>query len=191
MRSKALQIPTQKFDVADSDGTKVKCSGKNFVFLRGIAKRPFDRMSLGSLPVKDSQPLRPATAITRPSHILWTLTSGEDVKLWMKDNFPRVDLDDLISNEEWERFAKARGLEFPPCQYSPALVVSGKHGDSGIVLLGDAAHSFSPDIGQGINAGLVDVVRFNETLSNFSQLGSALKEYERIQAPEVSVERAW
>jgi len=28
-------------------------------------------------------------------------------------------------------------------------------------------------------------------LSNFSQLGSALKEYERIQAPEVSVERAW
>jgi 2-polyprenyl-6-methoxyphenol hydroxylase-like FAD-dependent oxidoreductase len=49
------------------------------------------------------------------------------------------------------------------------------------------AHSFPPDIGQGINAGFADVVQFNKTLSTVKgDIGDALREYERVRAPEVS-----
>lgn len=51
----------------------------------------------------------------------------------------------------------------------------------------EKAHSFPPDIGQGINAGFADVVQFNKTLSTVEgDIGDALREYERVRAPEVS-----
>lgn len=112
--------------------------------------------------------------------------TGNEVKAWFKDNYRnRLDLDDLISDQEWERSAKAKGNTFPPCQYSPGLQSSSDNGECGIVLLGDAAHAFSPDIGQGINAGLMDVVQFDKILATTNRsiegsLGRALTEYERI-----------
>ena len=109
----ALQVPTDKYSVADSDGTKVACDGKDIVAVRSKTTGPLDFLSLGSLPVNNFQKIRPANCITRPNHILWTLKSGAEVKLWFKENFPRLDFDDLISDKEWERFAKAEGLAFP------------------------------------------------------------------------------
>jgi 2-polyprenyl-6-methoxyphenol hydroxylase and related FAD-dependent oxidoreductases len=54
-------------------------------------------------------------------------------------------------------------------------------------IFNPTAHSFPPDIGQGINAGFADVVQFNNTLSTVNgDLGDVLKEYERVRAPEVS-----
>jgi len=166
--------------------------------VRGKGNGPFDTMSLKSLPMRTSAIIRTVNCITRPNHVLWTLKTGAQAKLWFTDNYPRLDFDTLISYEEWDRFAKAQGLSFPPCQYCPGLQASSSNGECGIVLVGDAAHSFSPDIGQGINAGLMDVVQLKETLESavnssenrstkLSQiLGTALKEYERIRAPEVS-----
>ena len=66
---------------------------------------------------------------------------------------------------------------------------SSENGECGIVLLGDAAHSFSPDIGKGINVGLMDVVQFKEIYSKFNDykptnfngnMGSMLNEYNHI-----------
>ena len=62
--------------------------------------------------------------------------------------------------------------------------------------MGDAAHAFPPDIGQGINAGLCDVVALDRALRGKDiltgqdgekpeSLGAALKEYERVQGPQV------
>ena len=66
----------------------------------------------------------------------------------------------------------------------------------GVALLGDALHAFPPDIGQGINAGLSNAVAFDRALQGKDviagkdgqtpeNLGAALKEYERVQGPEV------
>lgn len=195
LKLKALQMPADKYAVRDSDGKMIPAKKNDFVAVRGQNTGPLDMLSLGSLPVLESNTIRPVNCITRPNHVLWTMMDGAEVKAWFKVNYPRLDLDGLISNEEWERFAKASGLTFPPCQYSPGLQVSSESDDCGVVLLGDAAHAFSPDIGQGINAGLMDTVRFNEILATTGDskdsteskklsLGAALKEYERIQAPE-------
>eukprot|EP00532_Pseudo-nitzschia_australis_P015105 CAMPEP_0168279464 /NCGR_PEP_ID=MMETSP0141_2-20121125/20499_1 /TAXON_ID=44445 /ORGANISM="Pseudo-nitzschia australis, Strain 10249 10 AB" /LENGTH=527 /DNA_ID=CAMNT_0008222427 /DNA_START=239 /DNA_END=1821 /DNA_ORIENTATION=- len=195
LKVKALQLPADNYWVQDANGQKVMIKKNDLVAVRGKRTGPLEYLSLGSLPVNHSTTIRPANCITRPNHVLWNMKNAAEMKTWFKDNFPRLDLDDMISDHEWERFAKADGLAFPPCQYSPGLQVSSDNNEYGVVLLGDAAHAFSPDIGQGINAGLMDAVQFNEILaktcadeasieSTKITLGAALKEYERIRAPE-------
>ena len=128
----------------------------------------------------------------------------------MQENFPRMEFQPeseggIISDAEWDRFAKAKGISFPYCQYCPKLVVSSKASyegndgeegegeeelgsDCGIVILGDAAHSFPPDTGQGINAGLSDVVYLDKVLKSgkgTQTLSASLKAYEKVRAPEV------
>jgi len=192
LKLKVLQLPA-RYSVKDSNGENIPTKNTDIVALRGIKDGPLDRLTLSSLPVRDSDTIRAGNCIARPSHVLFTMTTGAEVKVWFKDNYPRLDLDALISDDEWERFAKAKGLAFPPCQYSPGLQVSSDNNECGVLLIGDAAHAFSPDIGQGINSGFMDVIQFNEILSKTSSnekskvsLGAALKEYEHIQAPEVS-----
>jgi kynurenine 3-monooxygenase len=165
----------------------VPTKNTDFIVARGRKNGPFDMLSLGALPVRDSVSIRAANTITRPNHVIWSFKTGEEAKLWFKDNYPRIDFDQLVSDDEWDRYAKAKGTTFPPCQYCPSLQASPANGECGIVLLGDAAHSFSPDTGQGINSGLSDVVQLKEILeqSGNVSLGAALKEYERVRAPEV------
>eukprot|EP00956_Cyclotella_meneghiniana_P005019 scaffold6208_cov45-Cyclotella_meneghiniana.AAC.1 len=120
--------------------------------------------------------------------------------------FPRLDFqkdDGIISEDEWERFAKAEGTRFPPCQYSPGLAVWDESGRSGVALVGDAIHAFSPDIGQGVNAGLMDVVCLDRALSGLdpetgeekevevtdndnTSLGAKLEQYQKHHAPEIA-----
>jgi len=185
-----LQVPADKYTIKDSDKTEIATENQSFVIARSISNGPRNRFNLACLPVKESLTIRPANCITRPNHVLWTLRTGAEVKQFFLENFPRLNFENLISDKEWDRFARADGLAFPPCQYTPGLQASPGNGQCGIVLLGDAAHSFSPDIGQGINAGFMDVVKLDEILKTTASktpcanLGTALKEYERLQAPE-------
>lgn len=196
LRLKALQLPAnftlQQSGRINDRGTKevITMQNNNIVAIRGLKNGPRDFLSLGCLPMKDGVMSRPANAITRPDHVLWTLKTGEQVQKWYEENFPRMSFQKeeyggIVSTAEWERFAQAEGTTFPPCQYTPGLQASSSDGKCGIVLLGDSAHSFPPDIGQGINAGFADVVQFNNTLSTVNgDLGDVLKEYERVRAPE-------
>ena len=108
---------------------------------------------------------------------------GRSVKEYFTKLFPRFDMNQIVDDEEWDLFASSQGAKFPPCQYSPSLYVSspstteendnnndnnssssnssGGSGDgigAGVVLVGDALHSFPPDLGQGVNAALCDVM---------------------------------
>jgi len=184
-------MPSDRYSLRNSDGNLVKAENNNFVIVRGKQNGPFDSLNLGSLPTQNSVSIRPVNCITRPNHVLWTLKTGPEAKQWFKEHYPRVGFDDvdLIPDEEWDRFANAEGLAFPPCQYCPGLQASPVSGECGIVLLGDAAHAFSPDIGQGINAGLMDVVQLHKTMQSSAKtrsLGMVLKDYELVRAPEVS-----
>jgi len=56
----------------------------------------------------------------------------------------------------------------------------------GVALVGDAVHSFPPDIGQGINAGLGDVMALDRALkASKGHIGPALKFYENDRGPEI------
>ncbi|GFH56427.1 hypothetical protein CTEN210_12903 [Chaetoceros tenuissimus] len=189
LKLKALQLPTDELALIDANGEEMATKPTDFVVTRSVTNGPYDRLSVGCLPSKKSIiNIRPGNTITRPNHKLWTIKTGNEMKAWFKEIFPRVDWEKFVNDEEWERYAKAEGLTFPPCQYSPGLQACKDDGDCGVVLLGDAAHSFSPDIGQGINAGLRDVVQFGELLKESQakkeKLSTLLKAYEKVRAPE-------
>ena len=172
-----------------------------------------NRLALGLLPIKDPHMVRPANTITPPDHEIWSCTTGPEAKAWFTQAFPRLNWDDLVvannekdsnTNNEWERFARARGTTFPHCQYSPGSALAEPlEGLTGVVLVGDACHAFPPDIGQGINSGLQDVVTLDRALRGsidlqtgeclepstemnkpLLTLGAALDRYQRNRGPE-------
>ena len=150
-------------------------------------------MRLGFLPMKNNDAVRPANVITRPDHDVWRITDGAEMREFFQKSFPRFDFaeggknGDLVSKKEWDRFAKAQGTKFPLCQYSPGIQESSESGECGVVLVGDALHSFPPDIGQGINAGLEDVNSLDKALKSDvnTSLGSRLAVYETERLPQV------
>ena len=110
-------------------------------------------------------------------------------------NFGRED--GIISMKEWERFVTEEGTSFPHCQYTNGVVSSSLDKKSAVVLIGDALHSYPPDIGQGVNSGLMDVVELGKALESVNlstmrgektkevSLGDAMKKFETNRLQEV------
>jgi kynurenine 3-monooxygenase len=211
LRIKVLQFPPQ-FEIPNAKGKpNLTTFSEDIYALRSIKTGPRSYLSLGLLPMKDNTAVRPTNIITRPDHEVWKITDGDTMRKYFQEAFPRLNFAQeggMISNEEWERFAKAEGTRFPPCQYSPGLAVWDKEsGSSGVALCGDAIHAFSPDIGQGVNSGLMDVVCLDRALSGLdvesgkeittkekqsssssssSSLATNLERYQKQHAPEIA-----
>jgi 2-polyprenyl-6-methoxyphenol hydroxylase-like FAD-dependent oxidoreductase len=112
-----------------------------------------------------------------------------------EDAFPQMKWRELVPQEVMERYAASQGGTFPAPQYCTALtwevqqsqqpteaadeVGGASLGVSGVVLLGDAAHCFPPDLGQGVNSSLEDVCVLEAALEESGdKLGEALKKYQ-------------
>ena len=105
----------------------------------------------------------------------------------------------ILPDEEWERFIAEDGTRFPFCQYTDGVSLISVDKKSAVVLVGDALHSYPPDIGQGVNSGLADVVQLGKSLENVdlsidnsgdeskeTMLGDAMKSFENNRLGEVS-----
>lgn len=116
--------------------------------------------------------------ITLPTaHPLWSLTADVDVEpdvdrayAAFEHNFPQVsDVRRLIARDQMEGFLRQRATPFPSVG-RPASLTATIGGEAGVVLLGDSAHWFPPDCGQGVNAGLEDAIVFMHTLNALGEL---------------------
>jgi kynurenine 3-monooxygenase len=203
LRLKVLQFPLG-FSLPDVNNTFIETTGSLAYLARSIYNGPMTYIAMGLLPMQyDGRcNIRPATTITRPTHDIWKINEGKEMKIWFSKAFPRFQFDsdagkELISDQEWERFAKAEGTRFPNCQYANGVSYSSLDGHSSVVLLGDALHSYPPDIGQGVNSGLADVVAFDKFLQNAKlgskdptskiSMGEAMADFEKERLPEVSL----
>jgi len=59
------------------------------------------------------------------------------------------------------------------------------------VLMGDAAHAMSPQLGQGVNMALMDALALRDALRAHASIDVALAQYQRQRQAHVSVYQFW
>ena len=181
LRYKILTLPP-KFPLDEDD--KEITTNEIAYAIRSKFKDRKNKTSLGLLPVKNPDEVRSANIITKPNHNIWTLKNGEKMYDFLKQSFPQLPIDKIVSSSEAQRFAANEGGTFPIPQYCNAFY-SKLNDEAFIVLLGDVIHSFPPDLGQGVNSALEDVCILNDALEktnhNFSE---ALPLYESLRLPD-------
>lgn len=187
LRYKMLTLK-HRFPLPRQDGAEPLPSvpEQKYVF-RSVNQTLTARVNLGLLSVK-GEAKRTANIICVPQHIIWQLTSFADVKQFLVESFPQIDFPSFVDDDEIERFAQSAPGVFPQPQYVEKMqTIAGRKGEEqqGIVVVGDAAHAFPPDLGQGVNSGLDDVfslyVALREENCDFAK---ALPAYEQRRAPE-------
>lgn len=60
-----------------------------------------------------------------------------------------------------------------------------------LVLIGDAAHAMSPQLGQGVNMALMDALALRDALRTHTQVDAALAQYQRQRQAHVSIYQFW
>jgi len=75
---------------------------------------------------------------------------GKSVKAFFQKAHPRYDWERIVADDEWALFAATEG----------------------VVLIGDALHSFPPDTGQGVNAALCDVMALKASFEEAARVRS-------------------
>ncbi|MDZ8053488.1 MAG: FAD-dependent oxidoreductase [Aulosira sp. ZfuVER01] len=158
--------------------------------IRSTFKGRTKAISLGLLPLKNPNQPRTANIITYPDHQIWQLKTQAEVEEFLKQAFPQLPLEKILSPEEIARFTSSPGGKFPMPQYCSGLYkIWGKPENAqgtAIILLGDAVHCFPPDIGQGVNSALEDIYIFQEILAETQDnLSLALPRYQNLREPDI------
>lgn len=189
LKYKVLSLPPN-FALDDAHQERAVATMAYAIKGKGIdGNRP---LSLGVLPFKDDTLPRTANIITYPDHHLWSLKTGDRLLQFLAREFPQLPIRQLVSLDEAERFAQSNGGLFPVpqcCTGSHYLLApeSTAVATLGVILLGDAVHCFPPDIGQGVNSALEDVIVLDRVLSqSHDDLTQALPQYERIRSPDTT-----
>ncbi|KAI0556970.1 Aromatic-ring hydroxylase (flavoprotein monooxygenase) [Gracilaria domingensis] len=132
-----------------------------------------------------------AAVRAHPSHIIWRLNDPNAAIDLFEKELPLLRPREAINRDSLSTFLSVEPLNLPSVARRASLsatTLKGKN-PSGIVFLGDAAHSFPPDVGEGLNAGLQDALLFVNTLveGGIDDTPSELAgRYERLREPETS-----
>ncbi|PXF41013.1 Kynurenine 3-monooxygenase [Gracilariopsis chorda] len=132
-----------------------------------------------------------AAVRAHPSHVIWRLNDAKTAIDLFEKELPLLRPREVIGEEEMSSFLSVKPLNIPSVARRNSISATTQQGaePSGIIFLGDSAHSFPPDVGEGLNAGLQDALVFLKTLlqggvdDTPSQLASR---YERVREPETS-----
>ena len=134
---------------------------------------------------------RTANIIKPADHAIWAMREADELLDYVRNSFPQLpEPEGFVSRAEAEAFVAARPGAFPAPRFVRQL--AARRGRTGVVLLGDAAHSFPPDVGQGVNAALEDVGALAAALGggagatardDDAALDAALARYQAERAP--------
>ena len=170
----------------NGDSVEVTDNLRSYIF--SSTYKGFDeKLSLFSLPVARENEQRTANIILPRSHKLWRIEDKEELRAYLEQGFPQLDIDEVFPPHEIADFLARRPGQFPDPQYSPKVYaeIGAAQNDVDCILIGDAAHSFPPDLGLGVNSALEDAYLFGQAIEAQPQdLKSAAISYESKRLPE-------
>ncbi|MBD7954997.1 FAD-dependent monooxygenase [Stenotrophomonas sp. Sa5BUN4] len=143
------------------------------------------RKMIGLLPVGT----RPGDATPRLS-FFWSLPR-EDFARWEADGLqPWLDELHALWPEAGPRFAHLQQAgQLARASYRDAVMRRWHNGR--LVLAGDAAHSMSPQLGQGVNMALLDALALRDALRVHGKGEAALQAYQAQRRAHVAVYHHW
>lgn len=170
----------------NGDSVEVTDNLKSYIF--SSTYKDFDeKLALFSLPVARKNEQRTANIILPETHKLWRIEDPKELRAYLEEGFPQLDIDEVFPPHEIEDFLARRPGKFPEPQYSPKVyaTLGAEQNEVACVLIGDAAHSFPPDLGLGVNSALEDTFLFGKFLETQPQdLAHAALSYETERLPE-------
>lgn len=170
----------------NGDSVEVTDNLKSYIF--SSTYKAFDeKLALFSLPVARKNEQRTANIILPQTHKLWRIEDPEELRAYLEEGFPQLDIDEVFPPDEIKDFLARRPGKFPEPQYSPKIYaqLGAEQNEVACVLIGDAAHSFPPDLGLGVNSALEDVFLFGKSMETQPQsLAHAALSYETKRLPE-------
>ncbi len=98
-------------------------------------------------------------------------------------SFPSV-VQDLIEATPAEQLIRSDLWDLPPLK---------TYGQGRVILLGDAAHATTPNLGQGANQAMESALALANSLATHPELHAALKRYEQCRIPKATsvVKASW
>ncbi|CAG9460617.1 unnamed protein product [Pedinophyceae sp. YPF-701] len=188
LRFKVLSVPSnfalRNFGVEET-------SPEEAIVLPGTGKGR-NAVRLGFLPQKDREGPRTCNIVAKPDCNVFNCKTGEEAFAFFEQHVPQFPARDVVDPDVMDAFARSDGGRFPTPQYCETIgkvhrVGSGADASrpaQAVFLLGDAAHAFPPDIGQGVNAALDDVGALAAALDTAKDdLARAAEIYQERHAP--------
>jgi 2-polyprenyl-6-methoxyphenol hydroxylase-like FAD-dependent oxidoreductase len=155
-------------------------------YLIASAPKPANEaLQLAAFPVASNDEPRSANIIRKPDHRLWTLKTVDSLFAFLEKSLPQLDVRALISVEQAETFLGIDPGRFPIPQYARHLHHRLCSSGQQVLLIGDAAHAFPPDLGLGVNSALEDLFCLAGHLeATPDRLDAACAAHERQRLPQ-------
>ncbi|CEL91728.1 unnamed protein product [Vitrella brassicaformis CCMP3155] len=139
-----------------------------------------ESFSFGCFPTTQKH-TRVANLNTPPDHPILSLASGEELLRYLERSIPQWrNVREVVRMDEAERFVRKKVGRYGTPQYVNQLHVGR------VAFVGDAAHAFPPDLGQGVNAALEDVAILGRCMDGADQLSDALQLYTGMRGPDAA-----
>lgn len=158
------------------------CEDKDQLLGRDILQQRYDKAKImvGILPIGKT----PENPIKDHVAFFWSLRQ-KDYPAWQSSPL-----------DHWKGIVGSSWSKTPPlleqfsdhshlarAQYND--VILNKFHTDRVVFLGDAAHSTSPQLGQGANLGLIDALLFSEYFGNINDIDEAISSYNQARKQHV------
>jgi len=180
LRYKVLNLPAQFAAV----GGEVAVDDFRMAYIFGSRfKDPKQATALFAFPVADATHPRSVNLIREADHVLWSIDDADQLLAFLDDAFPQLDIPSLVSRQEAEDFVQLTPGQFPEPQY--ARNIHAKLGATQLLLIGDSAHAFPPDLGLGVNAAFNDLEQLSVALEAQHSLETAIEQYAEAHQPEM------
>jgi 2-polyprenyl-6-methoxyphenol hydroxylase-like FAD-dependent oxidoreductase len=181
---KVLDLPPC-VTVRKANGATLLGDHRMAYLLSSVPAKRDEALQLAIFPVASNQEPRSANIIRPADHRFWALETPDALFAFLEKSFPQLDIRSVITHEQAKAFLATAPGRFPVPQYASHLHAALGTPAIQVLLIGDAAHAFPPDLGMGVNAALEDLLCLARHLEDSPDtLENACAAYETERLPQ-------